>query len=243
MRKIEPWKTWTFVGSLAVLGFVIRLIVVPFPSETEQAQSSSTGTANANSTMQAPVPNAVVVANQKTPEQLAAERARYLARYLNIREERRQGTTVIGVAVVGDGNKLNGALGTILANRIKSASVRSLTSVFTPEFVSDGLFEKAFHDSSDVFSDLELGKIMNAALLARQTVEYSTTASLENLITANMQLEVMLVSISPRSTSQTWTFTANGPGFKQSDARLAAEERIVKQLTNDTRISTALFNP
>jgi hypothetical protein len=39
-----------------------------------------------------------------------------------------------------------------------------------------------------------------------------------------------------RGQDRTWTFRAAGAGFKTGDARALAEERIMKQITNDTSL-------
>jgi hypothetical protein len=51
-----------------------------------------------------------------------------------------------------------------------------------------------------------------------------------------MQLEITAFSIADGQ-SQSWTYVANGAGFKQSEARQMAEERLIKQIANDPKMS------
>jgi hypothetical protein len=89
---------------------------------------------------------------------------------------------------------------------------------------------------------LELTNSLDALLLAHQSVEYSSNPSLENVLTANMKLKILAASIIGNAKSQTWTFTAVGTGFKQTDARAMAEERLIKQINADTNISATLIS-
>jgi hypothetical protein len=62
---------------------------------------------------------------------------------------------------------------------------------------------------------------------------------LENVITASMELELTAFPLDASAEPRTWTFRAPGPGFKQGDARAMAEERIIKQIVSDTKMSLA----
>jgi hypothetical protein len=77
----------------------------------------------------------------------------------------------------------------------------------------DSLFNNVFNGSSDLFNKLELAKSLDAVLLARQNVQYETNNDLDNVITANMTLEISALPVAGQIQSQSWTFTANGTGF------------------------------
>ena len=103
--------------------------------------------------------------------------------------------------------------------------------------MSDGLLGKLFADAPAVIRNLELDKRLAAVLVARESVDYSTNPSLENVTTANMRLEVLALSANPDGDSTTWTLMAAGAGFNQKAARALAEERILKQISSDTKMS------
>ena len=110
-------------------------------------------------------------------------------------------------------------------------------SFFKPELVTGGLFNSAFNGSTDLFNKLELVKSLNALLLARQNVQYETNTDLNNIITASMSLEIAVLPVVGQIQSQSWMFTANGTGFRRNEARMQAEERIIKQIQTDTKMS------
>jgi len=173
--------------------------------------------------------------NQREQEAAAAH-ATYLARYLNSGSSRKPGTKMVAIAVVSENGAFNFALNSAVANHLKTASASMLTSFFRPAFVSDGLFANAFAGSNGVFDKLDLSKSLDVLFLGREQVQYSSDPSLENVMTANMQLEITAFSIADGQ-SQSWTFVANGSGFKQTEARQMAEERLIKQIANDTKMS------
>jgi hypothetical protein len=174
-------------------------------------------------------------ANQRA-EEAAAARATYLARYVNSAPSRQPGMKTVAVAVVSENGAFNFAVNAAVASRLKTASVATLTSFFRPAFVSDGLFANAFAGSNGIFDKLELSKSLDVLLLGREQVQYSSDPSLENVTTANIQLELTAFSIADGQ-SQSWTFVANGAGFKRTEARQMADERLIKQIANDTKMS------
>ena len=243
MKKIEPVQTWTFIGMLFLVAILVNYgyerLSHPesprFPSSTNYRESLPTQTTT-RPVVERPSEPAPEPVKPKTPEELAAERATFLARYMNDRPSRSPGVASVAIVAVNEVGTLNGTLASILAEHIKGSGVKTYTSLFTPEFVSGGLFDEAFNDSPRPIETLELGEVLDILLLARQSVEYSTNPSLENVLTANLRLEVTRSSVARRGDGQTWTFTAAGAGFKRADAFKAAEERIVKQIATDTNI-------
>lgn len=62
--------------------------------------------------------------------------------------------------------------------------------------------------------------------------------------TASLTVEIMAVPTTSSMAGESWTFTAAGAGFKEEAARAMAEERLLKQIKADTRMSlNAVVNP
>jgi hypothetical protein len=80
-------------------------------------------------------------------------------------------------------------------------------------------------------------------LLGRQGVQYSTNTELDNVITANMRLEVVTLPVAGQLQSQEWTFVANGTGFRLAEARMQAEERIIKQMVDKADMTLGSITP
>lgn len=170
-------------------------------------------------------------------EEAAAAHKRFLERYLNADSVRTPGNKSVAIVVASEDGKLNQVVSTALAQHFKTDSVEFFSSFFTPEFVSDKLFAKVFSGSTDVLKKLEVANSLDVLLLSRQTVQYSTSPNLMNLVTANMQLEVQVLPIAKNVQGGTWTFTSNGSGFKNVEARSMAEERLIIQISKDTKMS------
>jgi hypothetical protein len=170
-------------------------------------------------------------------QEAAARHADYLARYLNSGFSRTPGSETLAVVVATGDGKLDHTVSTALANHFKSDTVKIFTSFFKPEFVSDKLFANVFDGSTEILNKLDLANSLDALLLARETVQYSKTPSLDNLVTANLQLEIQVVPIAGSIQNHSWSFTANGAGFSQTEAKSNADERILKQIASDTKMS------
>jgi Na+-transporting methylmalonyl-CoA/oxaloacetate decarboxylase gamma subunit len=230
MNMIDQKQAAIFV----VVFFVIALLI-----------NSTQGLSNSRVVSLAPVsisPEAQqAAANAAQAAQVAqaaaAEHARYIARYLNSSFARQAGNRGVAIVVTTENGKLNSTVASALARRFQGASVQIFSSFFTPEFVSDGLFNDALAGSRELFRKLDLANSVNALVLAREDVQYSQNAALNNVTTATMRLDVTVVPVSGQSDPLTWTFTAYGPGFSQEVARKAAEERLIKQIAADTKMS------
>jgi len=166
----------------------------------------------------------------KTPEELAAEHEAYLAKYLSIRPHREPAVGTVAIAVVSDGAKFNEALAAAVGERIKPDGVKVLPRLFTPEFVSDGLFTKTFSGSTEGVRGLDLTNFVDSLLCGREVVEYSTNSELQTTISAHLRLELTSFRITAAGPDKSWTFAANGVGFRQGDALALAEDRLLKQI-------------
>ena len=258
MSRVDPKQAAIFV--------IVLLVIASFINGTQesgqQAVSNQTVTQQPvpqpqpQPQQQIPVQNEVVspknnehavVASRRTVERAASasrkaavdpatERANYLARYLNPGFAPKPGTKSLALVVVSENGEYNTAVRNAIAARIKSGTMETIADLFTPQFVSDGLFTDTFGGSRVALGKLELMNSLDGFLLARQKVQYSTNPSLNNVITANMRLEVMIVPVAKSGPDRTHTFTAYGAGFKPGDARSMAEERLIKQIAGDTKI-------
>ncbi len=262
MNKIDPRRAVLFV---AVFGFIAILIsvlnhrlqpVMEQQTIRQHIPQSSVRRPDAPPPSSRPAQNfeaeerarAQIAALEETERirrakaEAEADHARYLARYLNPNFTRKPGAKTVALVAVSENGKFNRTVSDAVADRLKGDTVQIVASFFKPEFVSDGLFNSAFAEPNEIIKKLELAKSLDVVLLARQTVRYSTTASLENVTTASMELELTAFPTDASSEPSTWTFRAPGPGFKNEDARAMAEERVIKQITRDTNMSlNAMF--
>jgi len=227
MSGIKPKRVMVFVCVMAT----ITILIYSAQSHREQQKAATVVQ------QQRTVENEA--AARKVMQDAVAERAQYLARYVNNGFSRTPGSETIAVAVASENGTLNGNVTSALVNRLQRVSVRMLSPFFKPEFVSDGLFQEIFNGSGQPIEKLGLKNTIDGVVLAQQSVQYAQNTALENVITATMQLKVAVVPVSGQGDGKTWTFTAYGPGFTKEVARQAAEERLIKQIASDTRISLA----
>jgi hypothetical protein len=176
--------------------------------------------------------------NQGNAQRVRAEQTNLLAKYFDTTFIKSPGVQTIALSIATDSGKTDRAIQDALIQHFKSGNVKILPSFFKPAFITNGLFENTFNGSGDVPAKLELGKYLDALLLAREHVEISqNSAALDNVLTATIRLDVAIVLMADNLQSKTWTFTANGAGFKPSDAQVQAEERILKQVAAEANMS------
>jgi len=182
-------------------------------------------------------PITISTATEQAAQNVAAEHAQYVARYLSGGFNKKAGSKSVVIVVATEDGKLNPAVTTVLARRFQDASVQISPSFFTAKFLSDGLFNDALAGSSELFRKLDLANSVDVLVLAQEDVVYSQNAALDNVTTATMQLKITVVPVSDKATGEAWTFTAYGAGFAKEVARKAAEERLIKQIATDTKMS------
>jgi len=173
----------------------------------------------------------------KAEQEAASEHAKFIAQYENTNFTRTPNIELIAVACAAEDGTMNQAMSTALAGRFKAENAELTTSFFKPTVITEGIFDSVFNGSGDIFKKLELPKYLDGLLLARQDVQYSTNADLQNVITASMHIHVVTLAVSGTIESQAWTLAANGSGFSPADARMQAEEGIIKQIRSDTTMS------
>ena len=181
-------------------------------------------------------------AAQKASQEAAEQHAQYIVRYVYPGFTRKPGIKTFAVAVASEDDKLNGAVTAAFVSRFKNEPVELVSSFFKAAFVSDGLFQEAFGGSGGPFDRLDLTNSLDVVVFAQQNVQYSQNAGVENVVSATMQLKVVVLPVSGQADNKGWMFTANGPGFTKEAARQAAEERIIQQITTDTNMSLGPIN-
>lgn len=219
MKEIEPWKAVLFVGILALLAVALNL---------SQAN---------NRTPRKPSKAEVKAAEEQAASDAAAEHKRYLARYLNEGFLPKSGCKAVAVAVKMPSGVSPAVITSALGRKLESATRQTVPSLFTPEFLSGELFRNTFAGSRAIFTDLELSNRIDMICLAQATVEYSTNRSLENIISAHANLEIVAVPFSPRDTDMSWSFDATGPGFTKAEAWKLAQERLVQAISDATNMT------
>jgi hypothetical protein len=176
-------------------------------------------------------------ADQTQQQQADAAHAQFLAQYTDTNFARIIGTKIIAIAVASEIGTSDGAVSAALTSRFKNEPVEIVSSFFRPAIIADGIFNEIYVGSHDVFNKLELSKSLDGLLLAREKSQYDTNPTLDNVLTASMELDVEVLPVSSQVQSQTWTFTANGAGFNKAAARQQAEERLIKQITTATNMT------
>lgn len=177
-------------------------------------------------------------AAERVAQNAKAEHDKYLARYIDNTFIKTAGKKCVAILVVSDSGNASNSFKDDLRNHLDGNGIRFLPSFFNSPFITEGFFQNTFNGSSDPITKLDLQNFLDGMVLARQRVEFSKNSSaLANTITANVRLEVAIVSVGGGIQSQTRTFSGTGVAFSQADAQSLAEERIIKQINADTKLT------
>ncbi len=261
-KRIEPWKAWAFVGGFVLVALFVRVqFAVRHGTASTQPEQRSYRERSSKSVESEPNPERIVRESErylpsqrltgdravetytpppprpKTPEEIAAEKAAFRARYLVPQIQKSTNRTAVALLAVTEDEAQAFAVADVLREKFKDSSASLIPNLFKPAFISDGYFARALSDPNPVIEELEIAKSVDALLFGRQSVQYTAHPNLENVLTAQMQLEVSLLPTDWSRPARKWTFSASGAGFNRTDARNMAEERALKQLSADNKMT------
>jgi hypothetical protein len=247
--EAEKRRLVILIGGLAVIALVINSFFFRFSPGRQGGvplpQPTGTTVREKDRTTETPrQPTAEEIAQARAREETARKAAeaaaaheKFLAKYLNSGFVRKTGVRQVALIAASTDGELDRTLAGALLPHFQRESVEVLSSLFKPAFVTDKLFDKVFEGSTEPLFQLDLWNALDSVILARERVRYTTDTTMLNLITANLEVEVTVLPVSANGQSRSWKYVANGAGFKQPDSRHQAEERILKQLSQDTRLS------
>jgi chemotaxis protein histidine kinase CheA len=181
-------------------------------------------------------------ARKKAIEDAAAEHAQFLARYLNPGFTHRPGLATIAVVIESEQGTMNLAVANAVMQRLANGDVQLLNSFFKPEFVADKFVDNIFSGDTSVFDRLNLTNSVDGVLFGRETITYSTNIALENTISADLHLGVIVLPLATAQSGLSWSISATGVGFNNTAARQQAEERLIRQIADDSTMSLSKFS-
>ena len=181
-------------------------------------------------------------AEKKRAEDAATAESEKFLGYVNTNIVRNAGEEMIAVACVSETGTMNSAIGDALATHFKRDHLKFVTSFFRPTMIKDGSFDAVFTGSKEAFKKMELEKSLDGLLLAKQDVQFAKNDALDGVITADMHVQIVSLPVTGQIESQSWTLAAKGTGFNNADARMQAEERIIKQITGNTNMALSQFS-
>ncbi len=243
MNRIIPNRVILFACLLALVAVVLHVWQV-HREEGKAATAAAQRAAEAERQHQIEVATAAQKEAEakretalKVEQEAAAAHARFVSQYEETNFIRTPTVELIAVACAAENETLNQAVSAALVSRFRTKNAEFTSSFFKPTLVTEGPFNEVFNGSGDIFRKLDLTKYLDGLLLARQEVQYSTNADLNNVVTADMHLQIEMLPVSGLIESRSWTLAAKGAGFNPADARMQAEERVIKQITVDTNMS------
>lgn len=122
---------------------------------------------------------------------------------------------------------------TAWANQLQAKGKKATSAVFSTAFVEEGGFSTFFRGqgSADIQA-MQLARQGNRLLLARcDSVAHSVSASLEGLHSEVVKMSFTVVDSADGRILDGFQLSAIGPGTSEADAKTAAFDRILEQLS------------
>jgi signal transduction histidine kinase len=169
---------------------------------------------------------------ERKRSELAKQEKDYISRYVR---NASAGKTNFRIAllVATEDQQLDQPASKMLEKIFLDQSFLVSSDVFTPAFVSDGLFEKSFSGSKGVLDRLALTNLLDVVVLARQHVVYTTNDSLNGLITASLTIDLSALSTATEEKLSQFSVAAAGPGFKPEQALQMAGSRVFRKISTE----------
>lgn len=164
--------------------------------------------------------------------QVAQKHEDFLNRYLINRSFiNRPESQEVAVLVVDESNKVSHEITQKIASILKTMRLNVIASLFTGQFVSDGLSQKIFEGNAGEVKNLGLLKHIDHIVLCKKTVKFTENPEMQNMITAHTVIEIHIISAKTGVIEDSFTVSEVGAGFSKAAAEDTARERIFKKLT------------
>ena len=175
-------------------------------------------------------------AKQMNDQKERSEREEYIKKYI-AQSTIPTKTAKIAVLVVDDGGHPNSTSTQLIRSFFQDRGFESTASLFTESFVSDNLFKEVFSGSSGQVRKLELTKYASHILLGKQSTTFSNNPDLQDLVTANVSLELHFVSSESGLIEDSFLSTKTGAGFNKANAEQDALKKVLAELgKRETRL-------
>ena len=232
------FRYYLVVATILIIALVLVLRTQKRSERVAQAEQIKQQIAESNRLTAVKIANEISASNhlakiqkqQIAEEQAVAKKAAdelnaYRVRYLGNPNTRYS----IAILVANETGQPNAPLGHALGTLLNTNGLTTTASLFTPEFIADGLFDKTIAGAKETSDKLELTNFVQAVLLVHQSVQYSTNSALDGLITATMTVDVNTFSTSAFQLLFADSIKVAGAGLSRLEARAMAEERVLKQ--------------
>jgi|TARA_Y100000031_G_C8231255_1_gene391005 hypothetical protein len=167
------------------------------------------------------------VAKRLTEEKAAQERVAFLNRYLSSRSfTNRPESSEVAVIIIDTEKQANHDTSQKIADSLKAKGINTTSTLFSDQFIFDGLFEKIFNGNSSEIKKLELSKYSDKIVLGKSTVTFTENPEIQT-ITARLTINFCIISSKTGSIKNRFSLSEVGPGFSKTAAQDMAIERIV----------------
>lgn len=164
--------------------------------------------------------------------QAAQKHENFLNRYLLSRSFiNRPESQEVAVLVVDEDNKISYEITQEITSILKKMRTNVTASLFTGQFVTDGLFRKIFEGNAGEVKNLGLSEHIDHIVLCKKTAKFTENPEMQNMITAHAVIEIHVISAKTGVIEEVFAVSEVGAGFSKAAAEDTAKERILKKLT------------
>lgn len=179
-------------------------------------------------------------AAQAAREQAEAERIRQQQAAAELEAYRRRYVANVPASVWGTVVSQTGQIDSLLSSAIREeienlSGDTASSSTFLGSFVTDGLHDRAFNGDPALIEKLGLREKAEKLALGVATVSYTPNATLNNVINAQLRLNVRIVDVASGGIVGEFSTEALAPGRSEADALAAARERILQNVSENLR--------
>jgi|GEM_PF-3362407 len=117
-----------------------------------------------------------------------------------------------------------------VAARLNKNKINVTTSLFTNQFVIDGIFDKIFDGDAEVIQSLKLSEYCDYLILGKSSASYNEGSEFQGMITATVSIRINIISSKTGNGKGYFDVSEPGAGFSKAEAEKLASERILNIL-------------
>lgn len=153
--------------------------------------------------------------------------------YINSSITNSSGKTNIAVTIVDENENISSSISTSIADIYNQKGNSGNTGLLRSSFIHKSGFQELFEGNSEIIEKLKLSN--HADYVALGKIQYSTSKGtlVEGTFVCTASITMSIISANQKSIAKSFSFSENGNGVTETQAKEAATEKLINKYFNE----------
>lgn len=153
--------------------------------------------------------------------------------YINTSITNSSGKTNIAVTIVDESGNLSSSLSSSIANIYNQTGNSGNTGLIRSSFIHKSGFQELFEGNSEIIEKLKLSNYADYVALGKIQYSIRKGALVEGTFVCTASITMSIISTNQKSIAKNFSFSENGNGTTETQAKEAAIEKLINKYFNE----------